>query len=122
MPMAAIAVAMVLAVYMPPQAPSPGQAVATMSARSASVMRPDRNSPYAWNADTMSTRAPEARVQPARMVPPYTMMAGTPARAAPITTPGMFLSHPGMRMAPSYHCARSTVSTESAIKSREGSE
>jgi S1-C subfamily serine protease len=42
--------------------------------------------------------------------------------AAPITTPGMFLSHPGMRMAPSYHCARSTVSTESAIRSREGSE
>lgn len=45
MPMASMAVAMVFAVYMPPQAPSPGQALATMSARSASVMRPDRNSP-----------------------------------------------------------------------------
>ena len=39
MPRASAAVAMVLAVYMPPQAPGPGQALRTISARSASSMR-----------------------------------------------------------------------------------
>ena len=37
----------------------------------------------------------------------------------PMTTPGMFLSQPGMAIKPSYHCAPMTVSTESAIKSRD---
>ena len=38
MPMASMADAMVLAVYMPPQAPAPGQALRTMSWRSSSEM------------------------------------------------------------------------------------
>ena len=40
-----MAEAMVLAVYMPPQAPAPGQAWRTMSLRSASSMLPEINSP-----------------------------------------------------------------------------
>ncbi len=36
--------------------------------------------------------------------------------------PGMFLSQPGSEMLPSYHCAPITVSIESAMRSREGSE
>jgi hypothetical protein len=45
MPSASIAEAIVLAVYMPPQAPAPGQLWRTMSLRSSSVMLPARNSP-----------------------------------------------------------------------------
>ena len=45
MPSASIADAIVLAVYMPPQAPAPGQAWRTMSKRVASSMRSAMNSP-----------------------------------------------------------------------------
>ena len=36
-----------------------------------------------------------------------------------IITPGMFLSQPGMQMLASYHWAAITVSTVSAIRSRD---
>jgi hypothetical protein len=39
-----------------------------------------------------------------------------------MTLPGMFLSQPGMVTSASYHCAPITVSIESAIRSRDGSE
>ena len=68
MPMASIAVAMVLAVYMPPQAPGPGQLLRTISLRSSSVMRSYTFSPYDWKADTMSSWG-NFSVQPARIVP-----------------------------------------------------
>ena len=42
MPIASIAEAIVLAVYIPPQAPAPGQAFRTMSKRSDSSMVPAR--------------------------------------------------------------------------------
>jgi hypothetical protein len=45
MPKASIAVAIVLAVYMPPQAPAPGQDFRTMSPRRASSIRPATYSP-----------------------------------------------------------------------------
>ena len=45
MPMASMAAAMVLAVYIPPQAPAPGQELRTMARRSSSPMLPERNSP-----------------------------------------------------------------------------
>ena len=43
--MHSMALAMVLAVYMPPQAPAPGQACSTISWRSASLSDSVRNSP-----------------------------------------------------------------------------
>mmetsp|Transcript_80 Transcript_80/g.178 ORF Transcript_80/g.178 Transcript_80/m.178 type:complete len:206 (-) Transcript_80:693-1310(-) len=45
MPRASMAVAMVLAVYMPPQAPAPGQELRTVSKRVASSTLPATNSP-----------------------------------------------------------------------------
>ena len=69
----------------------------------------------------MSTTSP-LRVRPARMVPPYTMSEGRSTLASAIITPGMFLSHPGMAIAPSYHCPRVTVSIESAMRSRDCNE
>ncbi len=45
-PRASMAEAIVLAVYMPPQAPAPGQLLRTMSARCSSLMDSARNCPY----------------------------------------------------------------------------
>ena len=45
MPIASIAVAIVFAVYMPPQPPGPGQALRTMALRSSSSMLPARYCP-----------------------------------------------------------------------------
>ena len=44
------------------------------------------------------------------------------ARAAAMIVPGIFLSQPGSGTLASYHCARITVSIESAIMSRDSSE
>ena len=58
MPMASIAEAMVLAVYIPPQAPAPGQAAHSIPCRSSSVISPVLNFPTASKALTMSTGLP----------------------------------------------------------------
>jgi hypothetical protein len=39
-----------------------------------------------------------------------------------MSVPGMFLSQPGSATSASYHCAPITVSIESAMRSRDGSE
>mmetsp|Transcript_20682 Transcript_20682/g.48645 ORF Transcript_20682/g.48645 Transcript_20682/m.48645 type:complete len:205 (-) Transcript_20682:386-1000(-) len=56
------------------------------------------------------------------MVPPYTMIPGRLRRPMAMMHPGMFLSHPGNAMSPSYHWADMVVSMESAIRSRDCSE
>ena len=53
--MASIAVAMVLAVYIPPQAPGPGQEFSTISFLSSSVIFSYMLSPYDWKAETISS-------------------------------------------------------------------
>ena len=50
------------------------------------------------------------------------VMVQAVSRAIAMSEPGMFLSHPGTVTMPSYHCALTTVSIESAIRSLEGSE
>jgi hypothetical protein len=67
----------------------------------------------------MSRAAPVDGCVPARMVPPYTMILGRFKRPMAMMQPGMFLSHPGRAIKPSYHCAPMVVSIESAIKSRD---
>ena len=49
---------MVLAVNMPPQAPSPGHAVRSISPSSSSVMVPAAVAPTASNTDVMSVAVP----------------------------------------------------------------
>jgi len=49
-PIDSMAVAMVLAVYMPPQAPGPGQALRMISNRCSSLMSLVIYCPYAWKA------------------------------------------------------------------------
>ncbi len=63
-----MAVAMVLAVYMPPQAPAPGQACLMMPLNSSGLMLPLVFLPQASKAETMSRDCPS--YFPAAMVPP----------------------------------------------------
>ena len=70
MPSASIAEAIVLAVYMPPQAPAPGQAWRTMSLRSSSAMRAGEELAVALERrDDVELGSPVAP-RPARIVPP----------------------------------------------------
>jgi hypothetical protein len=58
MPMASKALDMVLAVYMPPQDPAPGQAWRSTASSSSSEMRPALYSPTASKALTMVRSRP----------------------------------------------------------------
>ena len=60
--------------------------------------------------------------RPAAIGPPDTNTTGMLMRRAPISMPGTILSQLGMQTSPSRQCASATVSTESAMSSREGSE
>jgi hypothetical protein len=55
MPRASAALAMVLAVYMPPQAPSPGQIAFSISVTSSRVIKPRTQAPTASNASMIVT-------------------------------------------------------------------
>ena len=83
---------MVLAVYIPPQAPGPGQAWCITFLNSHSFIFPADFSPQASKAETISSflspNFPEA------IVPPYTITEGLSNRNMAINAPGMFLSQP----------------------------
>ena len=94
-----MAEAMVLAVYIPPQAPAPGQALRITFMYSFSSIFPATFSPQASKAETTSNSL--SLTQPEAMVPPYTNMAGRLSRNIPIKAPGIFLSHPTTVTTPS---------------------
>src|SRR5690625_3540584 len=119
-PSVSMAEAMVLAVYIPPQAPAPGQACRSTWSISPFPISFERYFPYDSKADTISSFCPFRL--PGRIVPPYTMIDGRFTRAIAITDPGMFLSQPTTEIFPSYHWALITVSMESAMISLEGRE
>ena len=116
-PIASMAEAMLLAVYIPAQAPGPGMAVCSTASSSASLTVPAAWPPTASNTEMMSRRS-----TPVWMVPPYTKTPGRSRRANAIAHAGMFLSQPPMATTPSNPCAPTTVSMESAMTSRETSE
>ena len=72
-PSASAALAMVFAVNMPPQAPSPGQIARSIASRSSRLISPRAHAPTASNASTMVTsrslpsdiRARPGRIEPA---------------------------------------------------------
>ncbi|CAB4941850.1 unannotated protein [freshwater metagenome] len=119
--MASAALAIVLAVYMPPQVPALGQTARSMMSRSASLMRPRAQAPTASNAVTMFTfiSVPSvSRTCPGSREPAYMSTLATSMRAAAMIIAGMLLSHPARVTIPSSRSACMTVSTESAITSR----
>ncbi len=63
-----------------------------------------------------------AALRPAFIGPPETNTTGTLVRSAPMSIPGTILSQLGMHTSPSNQWALTTVSTLSAMISREASE
>ena len=122
MPMASAALAIVLAVYMPPQAPSPGQMARSMMSTSSRDIRPRAQAPTASKASMIVTvfSVPSVSLaKPGRMDPAYTKTLARSRRAAAMSMPGRLLSHPAKVTMPSSRSACITASTESAMISRE---
>ncbi len=112
--------AIVLAVYMPPQAPSPGQMARSIRSTSSRVIFPARQAPTASNASMMVTSWPST--EPGIVEPAYRKTEARSRRAAAISMPGRDLSQPASSTEPSRRSAIITVSTLSAITSRDTSE
>ena len=124
-PIASATDAMVLAVYMPPQAPSPGQMARSMASTSARDILPAAQAPTASKASmivTVFSEPSESLAMPGRIDPAYRNTEARSSRAAAISIPGSDLSQPASRTDPSSRSAIITVSTESAMTSRETSE
>ncbi len=116
---------MVLAVYMPPHAPSPGQIARSITSTSSRDISPRAHAPTASNASmTVTSRSLPSDIlaSPGRMEPAYRNTDARSRRAAAISIPGSDLSHPASNTEPSSRSAIITVSTLSAITSRETSE
>ena len=119
-PSASATAAIVLAVYIPPQAPSPGQIARSIRSTSSRVILPARQAPTASKASMIVTSLPST--WPGMIDPAYRNTAARSSRAAAISMPGSDLSQPASSTDPSSRSAIITVSTESAITSRETSE
>ena len=125
MPIASAALAMVLAVYMPPHAPSPGQIARSIASTSSRDIRPRAQAPTASNASMIVTSISvpsESLALPGRIEPAYRNTLARSSRAAAISMPGSDLSQPASSTEPSRRSACMTVSTLSAITSRDTSE
>ncbi|CAB4644507.1 unannotated protein [freshwater metagenome] len=116
MPSASAIELMVLAVNMPPHAPSPGHAARSISPSSSWLIVPAAQAPIASNTVVMSMFLPLCT--PGNVLPLYTNTLGKLSRAAAISIPGMLLSQPARPMKPSKRSACTTVSTLSVITSR----
>jgi hypothetical protein len=109
------------AVNMPEQEPQVGQAERSMASTSASLTR------LSAAATIASTRSrpltlPCQFTLPASIGPPETNTTGIFKRIAAINMPGVILSQLEMHTSASAQCALTIYSTESAIRSRLGSE
>ena len=120
MPSASAALAIVLAVYIPPQAPSPGQMAFSISVTCSRVIRPFTQAPTASKASMIVTSLSPTR--PGMIEPAYRNTEARSSRAAAISMPGSDLSQPASSTEPSSRSADITVSTESAMISRLTSE
>ena len=111
-----------LAVNMPEQEPQVGHDWRSSSSSRSSVICPEARWPTPSNTEIRSSDLPVRASRPASIGPPETKIVGTLARAAPISMPGTILSQFGMQISASKQWARTIVSTESAMISREGRE
>ena len=105
---------------MPPQAPSPGQIARSIRSTSSRLILPARQAPTASKASMIVTSWPST--WPGMIEPAYRKTEARSSRAAAIIMPGSDLSQPASSTDPSSRSAIITVSTESAITSRETSE
>lgn len=112
---------MLLAVNIPLHEPHVGHAFSSMSCNWLRLIVPGDTLPTPSKTVARSIASPVLAL-PAFIGPPLTKIDGMLTRAAPIIMPGTILSQLGMQTTPSKQWARSIVSTESAISSREASE
>lgn len=111
-----------LAVNMPEQLPQVGQAFSSMRRMSSSETLSLAASAMA-SIRSRERTVPSTRVaRPASMGPPETKTVGMFRRRAAISMPGVILSQLEMQTRASAQWASTMYSTESAIRSREGSE
>ena len=125
MPIASAADAMVFAVYIPPQAPSPGQIARSIASTSSRLINPALHAPTASKASMIVTSRlvpSESKTLPGRVEPAYINTEATSSRAEAINIPGSDLSQPAKVTMPSSRSACITASTESAMISRLTSE
>ena len=112
---------MLLAVNIPLHEPQVGHAFSSMSCNWLRLIVPADTLPTPSKTVARSIASPVLAL-PAFIGPPLTKIDGMLTRAAPIIMPGTILSQLGMQTTPSKQWARSIVSTQSAISSREASE
>ena len=108
------------AVNMPEHDPHEGQAAHSKRSSSASSILPEVYAPTASNMEERESFLPS--LCPASMGPPEQNAAGTLARTAPISMPGMILSQLPTKTQASKACAVMRISALSAMISREGRE
>ena len=112
-----------LAVNMPEQEPQVGQAFSSRRSRSSSETDSSTASAIAEIRFSRLRTVPSTRTAvPPSIGPPLTKTVGMFRRSAAISMPGVILSQFEMQIRASAQCALTMYSTESAIRSREGSE
>ena len=112
-----------LAVNMPEHEPHVGQAASSMRARSSSETASDTASAIAVIRFRRLRTVPSTSVAvPPSIGPPDTNTVGMLRRSAALSMPGVILSQFEMHTIASAQCALTMYSTESAIRSRDGSE
>src|SRR5574344_1356021 len=107
---------------MPAQLPQPGHEVSSIFSRSLAEILAAFSAPTPSKTVFRSEAAPVRGLQPGDIGPPEAKIVGMLTRRAPSSMPGTILSQLGTQIMASKQCARATVSTASAISSRDGSE
>ena len=120
-PIVSVKTARVFAVYNPWQDPIEGQQFSSILCNVSSSICPACNFPIASKEPLINVRCSPSQ-QPSFIGPPVTTIDGIFNLKAAIIAPGVILSQFVSNTKPSSWCAWATVSIQSAIKSREGSE
>ena len=112
-----------LAVNIPEHDPQVGQAASSMRSRSASDTASAAASDIAvMRFRRLRTVPSTSTAVPPSIGPPETKTVGMLSRSAALSIPGVILSQFEMQTSASAQCAFTMYSTESAIRSRDGSE
>ncbi len=122
-PMASTRQAIEFAVKSPAQDPQVGQAASSIRARSSSETASSTAAVMAeMSCRRSSFRPSDSTIEPPSIGPPGTKIVGMLSRNEAINIPGVILSQAVMQTRASAQWALAMYSTESAIRSREGSE
>ena len=119
MPSTSVSIHMELAVPRWAQLPTVGKAASSAFFISSTVQLPCSTRPGNSRSSLEQNRGLPPTL-PGSMGPPVTTMAGMSSRAAAMSMPGMILSQPGMSTMASKWWACTTISMESAMRSRLG--